>query len=60
MQQFTEIKSIRFSKSQIESLDKLESFNVNIGQFIRDAIKEKIQRNWENIKEIKIKGSCPF
>lgn len=60
MQQFTEIKSIRFSKTQIKSLNKLESFNVNIGQFIRDAIKEKIQRDWKQIKEPKKKEFCPF
>ena len=63
MKQFTEIKTIRFSKSQMQTLEILESYNVNVSQFIRAAIKEKLKREWKSIKEIKEikeRDKCPF
>jgi hypothetical protein len=48
------------SKVQKQSLNKLKTFDVNCSQFIRDAIREKIQRDWKNIKENKVKNNCPF
>ena len=48
------------SDIQRESLDKLKGYDVNIGSFIRSAIKEKIQRDWKQIKEKKVKEYCPF
>ena len=45
MKQFTERKVIMISKIQANSLDKLKDYNVNVSQFIRQAIKEKIQRD---------------
>ena len=61
MVKYTEKQTIRLSKIQKQSLDILESKGVNISQFIRLAIKEKINRDWQKIKEPKIKRSdCPF
>jgi post-segregation antitoxin (ccd killing protein) len=48
------------SDEQVKSLSILKSYNVNISQFIRTAIKEKIQRDWKKIKEEKNKEYCPF
>lgn len=58
--QLTKIKSIRFSKIQIETLEKLESYNVDVPKFIRQAIKEKLKRDWPEIKENHEKVKLPF
>ncbi|HRG02044.1 MAG TPA: hypothetical protein PKZ75_13080 [Bacteroidia bacterium] len=60
MKQLTNIKSIRLSDIQIESLKKLEEYGVDISKFIRIAIKEKIKRDWKSIKEKKEKVAIPF
>ena len=60
MQQYTESKSIKFSKIQMETLEKLKRYDVNIGQFIRCAIAEKIKREWPEIKERKERIKLPF
>lgn len=60
MAQLTVIHTIRFSDKQAESLQKLKEYNVNISQFIRLAIKEKIARDWKQIKEQKEKIKLPF
>lgn len=60
MKQLTVIHTIRFSDKQAESLQKLKEYNVNISQFIRLAIKEKIIRDWKQIKEQKEKIKLPF
>lgn len=41
------------SEIQAKSLSVLKDYNVNVSQFIRQAIKEKIKRDWKNIKESK-------
>lgn len=60
MQINTKILNIRISKEQKQTLDKLKEYNVNVAQFVRNAIKEKLQRqkaeiitNYKNIE-------CPF
>lgn len=60
MKQLTVIKSIRFSGKQAESLAILEKYDVNVSQFIRQAIKEKLQREWKIIKEKKERVKLPF
>ena len=60
MKQLTENYSIRLNKKQHETLQILKTYNVNISNFIRLAIKEKIQRDWNQIKEKKEKIKLPF
>ena len=60
MKKYTERQVIMISKKQSNSLSILRSYNVNVSQFIRAAIKEKLQRDWKKIKEEKTKGHCPF
>ena len=60
MDKLTIRQVIMISEKQRESLDKLSKYDVNISQFIRSAIKEKISREWKSIKESKTKGFCPF
>lgn len=50
MKQYTESKSFKFSKIQMQSIRILESYGVNVSQFVRIAIKEKIKRDWRSIK----------
>ena len=60
MNKLTEIYTIRFSKQQAESLQKLKEYNVDVSCFIRIAIREKIKRDWKTIKEEKEKIKMPF
>jgi hypothetical protein len=48
------------SDIQASSLQILKQYNVNTSQFIRQAIKEKLQRDWKGIKEEHKKEYCPF
>jgi len=58
--QLTKSKTIRFSEVQMNSLFILENYGVNVNQFIRIAISEKLQKDWKTIKEKKEKIICPF
>lgn len=60
MKQLIKSKTIRFSESQMNSLSILEYYGVNVNHFVRLAVKEKLQRDWKNIKESKEKVKCPF
>ena len=60
MNKYTVIHTIRFSKQQAESLQKLKDYDVNVSQFIRLAIAEKIKRDWKQIKEKKQLVKLPF
>ena len=56
----THIHKVRLTEQQFNSLQVLKSYNVNTSQFIRQAIKEKLQREWKSIKEQYNKEYCPF
>ena len=60
MNKYTVIHTIRFSKQQAESLQKLKDYDVNVSQFIRLAIAEKIKKDWKQIKEEKQRVKTPF
>ena len=60
MNKYTVIHTIRFSEKQAESLQKLKDYEVNVSQFIRLAIAEKIKRDWKQIKEKKERVKLPF
>ena len=49
--QYTYRLKIGFTQQQKLSLQKLKRYNVNVNQFIRQAIKEKIEREWPEIRE---------
>jgi len=59
MQLYTKVKVIRISESQHKTLQKMKSYNVDVGRFIRDAIAEKICREYDDLKP-KVKNTCPF
>lgn len=59
MQLYTKVKVIRISESQLKTLKKMKSYNVDVGKFIRDAISEKIKREYNSLIP-KEKSKCPF
>ena len=60
MTKLSVIQTIRFTEKQAESLQKLKDYDVNVSQFIRLAIAEKIKRDWKSIKEKKERVKLPF
>ena len=49
--QYKHRRVILTNEIQEQTLKTMESYGVNISQFIRLAIKEKIDREWKDIKE---------
>lgn len=60
MKKFEYKKVVGFTKQQQQTLIKLESYGINVNNFIRIAVGEKIKRDWKIIKEYKSKEYCPF
>lgn len=58
--QYTYKKQIGFTETQRRSLATLEKYGVNVNQFIRQAVKEKLKRDWPAIKEHQEKIKLPF
>ena len=56
----TIIHKVRLTQEQFNSLQILKSYNINVSQFIRTAIKEKLAKDWKVIKEKKERVKCPF
>ena len=52
-------KVIRISETQLNTLQKMKSYNVDVGKFIREAIAEKIKREYKDLLP-KPKNNCPF
>ncbi len=53
-------KLIGFTKQQQSAFETLEKYNVNVNNFVRIAVREKLSRDWKSIKESKPKDDCPF
>ncbi len=53
-------KVVKITETQYQTLKKLESYNIRVCDFIRDAIAEKLQREKIEIVKIKEKNKCPF
>ena len=58
--QKTKIHKVRITEQQAYAFEQLKKYDVNLSQFIRQAIKEKLQRDWKSIKESKEKVKYPF
>ena len=58
--QYSYKKQIGFTETQKTSLLKPESYGVNANQFIRQAIKEKIKKDWLKIKGKRKRIKTPF
>lgn len=59
MRNYSKTKVIRISESQLVTLQKMKFYNVDIGNFIRNAIKEKINREYKYLIP-KTKTDYPF
>jgi hypothetical protein len=59
MQIYTKTKVIRVTPIQLATLQKMKSYNVDVGHFIREAIAEKIKREYKDLIP-KQKNNCPF
>jgi post-segregation antitoxin (ccd killing protein) len=59
MQKYTKTKVIRITESQHKTLQKMKALNVDVGNFIRVAIQEKLEREKHEILKPK-KEYCPF
>lgn len=59
MKLLTKTKVIRISESQHKTLQKMKSYNVDVGKFIRDTISEKIKQEYKDLIR-KVKNTCPF
>lgn len=60
MVKYTKTKVIRISETQLKTLQKMKSYNIDVGRFIREAIKEKIKREYSYLIPKKIKDYAPF
>ena len=60
MKQYIFKKVIGFTEQQKNAFEVLENHNVNINQFIRAAIADKLKREWKSIKEKSKKEYCSF
>ena len=56
---YTKVKVIKITETQHKTLVKLDSYNINVAKFIRDAISEKIKREYLELIP-KPKNNCPF
>jgi len=53
-------RTTKYSEVQDNTLNKLASYKVNVAQFIRDAIAEKMQREYKDLLPKPKKEYCPF
>lgn len=56
---YTKVKVLKITDVQHQTLKKLDSYKINVAQFVRDAISEKIQREYKDLIP-KVKNTCPF
>lgn len=57
---YTEIFTLKISSTQKRTLEKLKARNIKVSSFVRKAIAEKIERDYEELKEKPQKEYCPF
>ena len=60
MQKYTKTKVVRITEIQHQTLQKMKSLNVDVGNFIRLAIQEKLERDKYEILKPKEEDTCPF
>ena len=60
MKLYTKTKVIRISEIQLKTLQKMKTYNIDVGKFIRDAIAEKIKIEYLELIPKPIKFKIPF
>lgn len=56
----TKTKVIRISETQLKTLKKMKVYKVDVAQFIRDAISEKIKQEYKDLIPKPEKIKMPF
>lgn len=57
---YTKVKIIKITETQHNTLKKLDSYQINVADFIRTAIQEKIKRDYKELIPKPKKYDCPF
>jgi hypothetical protein len=57
---YSKVKVLKITETQHQTLKKLDSYQINVAQFIRDAIQEKIQKEYKDLIPKPKKEYCPF
>ena len=57
---YTKPRTIKFSEVQDNTLKKMKSYKIDVAKFIRDAVKEKIKREYYDLLPKHKKENCPF
>lgn len=60
MKFYTKTKVIRISETQHQTLVKMKAYKVDVGKFIREAIAEKIKREYSQLIPKQKKEIIPF
>lgn len=60
MIKYTKVKVLKITETQHKTLKKIASYKVNVCQFIREAIKEKIDREFLELNPKNKPEYCPF
>jgi|JI9StandDraft_2_1071091.scaffolds.fasta_scaffold1248167_1 hypothetical protein len=60
MEIYTEVITLKISKVQKQTLDKLRSRKIKVSNFVRLAIKEKIERDASELIDKSKIQYCPF
>ena len=60
MIKYTKVKVVKITPVQHETLKKLDSYKINVAKFIREAIAEKIKREYKYLLPKPKKEYCPF
>ena len=60
MVRYNKTKTFRISETQLKTLQRMKSLNVDVGNFIREAIREKIDRDKSHLLPKKEIVYCPF
>ena len=60
MELYTEVITLKISKKQKQTLDKLRHRKIKVSHFIRSAIKEKINRDASELIDKSKIEYCPF
>lgn len=59
MHKYTEVLNVKISQTQKQTLDKIKDRGFKVSDFVRNAIKEKIQREYNHL-QVKETRKTPF
>jgi hypothetical protein len=60
MKSYTKNITINVTEIQFNTLEKIRLNNIKVGNFIREAIQEKIKREYQELILKNKKSECPF